>query len=257
MPGRPIVVKVGGSTLGSHDTTLDDIAALSRAGTPVAVVHGGGAAVTAALAASGVTSRFHNGLRVTDEATLGVLISIAAGSINTDLVAHLAAQGAKPVGLTGVDGPVFLCTMDDPELGFVGTIRETRTDLVRLLLDAGHVPVMAPLGVVLGEGQAQPVNLNADTAAGHLAGALEASALVLLTDTPGVRGAEGQIVPALSRAECERLRESGVITGGMLPKVAAALVALDAGVPAVIADGREAGALPAALAGRAGTRLSR
>jgi acetylglutamate kinase len=171
-------------------------------------------------------------------------------------VAQLTARGVRAVGLTGVDGATFVCTMDDPELGFVGSVRETRTDLTGTLLANGYVPVMAPLGVVLSEGAAQPVNLNADTAAGHLAAALQAEALVLLTDTPGVRDGEGRIMPALSRAECGRLGEAGVITGGMLPKVAAALVAVDGGVPAIIADGREAGALTAALAGRAGTRLT-
>src|SRR5439155_17174492 len=118
---RPIVVKVGGSTLGSDDTTLRDIAALQRNGRPTVVVHGGGAAVSKALEASGIAVQFHDGLRVTDPATLAVLISVAAGTINTELVAQLTALGARAVGLTGIDGPTLLCAIARPELGLVGS----------------------------------------------------------------------------------------------------------------------------------------
>ena len=255
--GAPIVVKVGGSTLGSQDTTLADIARLHRDGERLVVVHGGGAAVTKALAESGRQAVFHEGLRVTDAGTLEVLIAVAAGTINTSLVAGLAALGVRAVGLTGIDGPTLLCRVDRPELGFVGAVERVDPALLDALLAGGYLPVMAPVGLLAGPAVAtgQPLNLNADTAAGHVAAGIGARALVLLTDIEGVRDGDGALIPRLTRDRFEELRASGVISGGMLPKIASALVAVDRGVTTVIVDGRRPGALLAALAGSGGTTV--
>jgi acetylglutamate kinase len=196
---------------------------------------------------------------VTDEATLGVLVSVAAGTINADLVAQLGAHGVPAVGLTGADGATLRCRIDDPALGFVGAVEHVDTRLLDGLLGEGFVPVLAPVGV-LAEASGptgQLLNLNADTVAGHIAGALRAKALVLLTDTGGVKDAAGAVVRDLTRSAIDELRAASVISGGMLPKVAAALIAADQGTPAVIADGRAAGTLRAAIAGESGTRIHR
>jgi acetylglutamate kinase len=231
---------------------------MHAAGRGVVLVHGGGAAISKALADSGLPVQFHNGLRVTDPATLSVLVSVAAGSINTELVAQLSGLGARAVGLTGADGPTLLCRRDDPALGLVGAVETADTSLLNTLLTAGFVPVVAPVGILCdgGHATAQLLNLNADTVAGHLAAALSAHTLVLLTDTEGVKDGAGNVVPALDAARINELRAAGAISGGMLPKVAAAMVAVRAGVPAVVADGRVAGTLPAAVAGDSGTRIT-
>ena len=276
----PVVVKIGGSTLGSQDTTLADIAAVWEAGPEMVVVHGGGAAVSAALESSGIPVQFQNGLRVTDAATLDVLVSVAAGRINTSIVSQLAVFGVRPVGLTGVDGPTLFCHQQDPALGLVGTIDYVSVFLLDDLMEMAFLPVVAPLGVLAEPKEGidlsrlreqaderevsidelfdvfpQPLNLNADTAAGHLAVALRAQQFVLLTDTEGVRGESGETLTELDGAAYDRLRAGGTIAGGMVPKVEAALLAARAGIPAVIADGRRPGALQAAMEGSAGTRI--
>jgi len=254
--GGLLVVKVGGSTLGSHDTTLADIARLAQE-RPVVVVHGGGAAVSDVLKRAGHEVRFHNGLRVTDPFTLETLIAVVAGQINTRLVAQLNALGAPAVGLTGVDGGLLGCEAEDPDLGLVGSVVEVRPAVVEALTARGLVPVVAPVGVLQREGEPteQALNLNADTVAGQLAAGVGAEALALLTDIEGVRDATGEVVRQLTGGDIDRLIAEGVISGGMIPKVSAAMVAVQAGLPAVIADGRRAGGLPAALAGEAGTRV--
>lgn len=251
-----LVVKVGGSTLGSHDTTLQDIARLSRE-RPIVVVHGGGAAVSDVLKRAGHEVRFHNGLRVTDEFTLETLIAVVGGQINTQLVAQLNALGAPAVGLTGLDGGLLQCEIQDPDLGLVGSVVEVRPAVVEALTARGLIPVVAPVGVLQRDGKPteQALNLNADTVAGQLASGVGAEELALLTDIEGVRDASGEVARQLTGADIDRLIADGVISGGMIPKVSAAMVAVRAGLPVVIADGRRAGGLPAALAGESGTRV--
>lgn len=248
------VVKIGGSTLGQHDTSLDDIAALHAGGQRVVVVHGGGATISEWLETHGVESRFVRGLRATDAAALEVVVAVLAGLANKRLVAELLGRGALAFGLSGADGALMSARRYDAELGLVGEIVHLDAGALRGAVEGGAVAVLAPIAVeVVGKTiQPQLLNVNADTVAGEVAAALPAERLVFLTDVPGVMGADGVLRPQLSAAEARDLLESGAVTGGMIPKVEAALHAAAAGVPTVVVDGREAGALRTLLAGQPG-----
>ena len=258
-----LVVKIGGSTLGAHDTTLADVVALQRRGLRPVVVHGGGAKISEWLDALGVPTRFERGLRVTDAQTLEVVVAVLAGLVNKQLVAALEAAGGRAAGLSGADGGLFKARRADESLGFVGEIADVDTRPLLDLLDDGLVPVVAPIGLEWRpDGRAsareesptgQLLNINADTAAGAVAAALGARWLVFLTDVPGIRGRDGAALASLSAAESVSLTEAGVIEGGMIPKVRACLHAAAAGCRSVIADGRSEGALAAAIEGGAGT----
>ncbi|GAC1437319.1 MAG: acetylglutamate kinase [Chloroflexota bacterium] len=256
----PLVIKLGGSTLAAQAGMLADVAGLARDGEAIVVVHGGGAAVSAWMERLGLQPRFNNGLRVTDPATLEVVRMVLAGTINQELVAVAAGLGVRAVGLTGLDGGGLLQAKrltSGGDIGLVGEITEVRHEVVTTLLDAGYLPVVAPLGraadAVVDDGSAM-YNINADVAAGAIARALGARAAVFLTDVPGVRGADGTILPHLSAAEAEALIAEGVVHGGMIPKVRACLAALRGARSAVILDGRVAHSLRAwATDGSAGT----
>jgi len=251
--GTAIVVKLGGSTLGEHDTALDDIAALSRGGERVVVVHGGGAEITRWLQIHQIPSHFVDGLRVTDEAALRVVVAVLAGAVNKELVAELGGRGVAAFGLCGADGALLEGEVENAALGRVGAVRWVRPAVLEMLLAAGYVPVVAPIAVE--RGGAGLLNVNADTAAGELAAALPGSLLVFLTDVAGVLDGAGRLVERLTRTEADRLHADGTISSGMIPKVEACLRAADAGSAATIVDGRKAGALRAAVAGEMpGTR---
>jgi len=254
--GEIVVAKIGGSTLGRHDTTLADIVELKRRGMCPVVVHGGGALISEWLTRHNVETRFERGLRVTDEESLRVVVAVLAGLVNKEIVASLAALGENAIGLSGADGGLLRGRVLDPKLGFVGEIVGVDTEPLMALLDRGTTPVIAPIAVQWDSERptGQLLNINADTAAGAIAAALGARRLVFLTDVPGVRAAEGGRASRLPAAEAEGLIESGVIEGGMIPKVQACLTAARGGCECVIADGREEGALLGAVEGRtAGT----
>ena len=240
---RPLVIKVGGSTLGAADTTFHDIAALDRDGANPIVVHGGGAEASRWLDAMGIESRFIDGLRATDERALPVVIAVFAGLVNKRIVSALNAAGARAVGLSGADGRTLECEQRRPELGFVGTPVVAHPEAVLALREAGFVPVISPVGFVPGDGGDQLVNVNADEAAGWIARAVDAREVVFLTDVEGVRGEGGAVLPQLDAATVRDLRERGVVAGGMIPKTDACLLAAGLGVPAHIIDGRVPGAL--------------
>ncbi|HEY5476686.1 MAG TPA: acetylglutamate kinase [Tepidiformaceae bacterium] len=239
----PLVIKIGGSTLGSADSAFRDIASLAKSGQVPIVVHGGGAEASRWLDRMGIVSRFERGLRVTDENVLPVVVAVFAGLVNKRIVAAINAAGATAVGLCGADGRILECSLADPELGFVGEPRRVRTEAIVALRSAGIVPVIGPIGFVPGEAADQLVNVNADTVAGNIAAGLAAESVVFLTDVEGVLGAEGTLRPALTAAEVRALIADGTISGGMIPKVEACLHAVSLGVRAQIVDGRRTGAL--------------
>lgn len=241
----PLVIKIGGSTLGEADSTFRDIGALVRSGVIPVVIHGGGAEASRWLEAMGIPSRFERGLRVTDERVLPVVVAVFAGLVNKRIVAALNAAGAPAAGLSGADGRLLECRLADPALGFVGEPTAVHPAAILALRDAGIVPVISPIGFVPGPASVpdQLVNVNADTVAGNIAAALGAERLVFLTDVEGVRGPDGAILPTLSGAEAARLIADGTISGGMIPKVENCLHAARLGVPAQIVDGRRPGAL--------------
>jgi acetylglutamate kinase len=246
---RVLVAKIGGSTLGSHDTTLEDLVALQERGWRPVVVHGGGAAISEWLKAHDTPTRFVRGLRVTDAASLKVVVAVLGGLINKELVAALNARGGRAIGLSGVDGGLIRVSVQDPELGFVGRIEGINGEMLHQMLDEGYLPVVAPLGVLWQDERSrdQIMNINADTVAGEMALALGASWLVFLTDVPGITGGDGRSLARLSLVEAATLVEEGIVSGGMIPKVEACLRAAAGATHTAIIDGRQPHALVAAL----------
>jgi acetylglutamate kinase len=254
---HPTVVKLGGSTLGAHDTSLRDIAAARRAGTPIVVVHGGGATVSEWLSRAGVEPHFERGLRVTDAATLEVVVAVLAGVVNKQLVAQLAALGAPAVGLSGADAMILQARRYSEELGFVGRIERVNPFPLEELIRLGHLPVIAPIALEIEGSGAQLLNTNADTAAGEIAAALGARELVFLTDVPGVLDTSKRLLTNLNAAEVRALIASGVAAGGMVPKLESAVRACAAGCTTRIVDGTSEGALASVLRGDdVGTAIS-
>jgi len=247
-----VVAKIGGSTLGSHDTALADVVELQGRGLHPVVVHGGGALITEWLARHNVPTRFEGGLRVTDESSLDIVVAVLAGVVNKEIVASLSALGGRAIGLSGADAGILRARTIDEKLGFVGEITGVDSRQLLLLLDDGLIPVIAPIALEW-QGEkptAQLLNINADTAAGAIAAVLQARWLVLLTDVAGVRSVDGEVAPQLSAVDAERFIESGVIEGGMIPKVRSCLTANAAGCESVIVDGREEHALLRTIEGQ-------
>jgi acetylglutamate kinase len=251
-----IVVKVGGSTLGQNDTSLEDIAALQQAGHTLVVVHGGGSAATEWLKTHGVESEFIDGLRVTGADAIDVVVAVFAGLVNKQLVASLNALGARALGLSGVDGGLLPTRQADARLGFVGEVTQVNREPLDALLTAGYMPVISSVGF-WGDAPAKLMNVNADTVAGEIAAAMGAGDLIFLTDVAQVRDASGDGLTELRALEIETLIETKAATGGMIPKLRAGARACEAGTRCHIVDGREAHALRAVLDGAmAGTRVT-
>jgi acetylglutamate kinase len=244
------IVKLGGSTLGAHDTSLRDIAAASARGERIVVVHGGGSTISAWLARLGVEATFVRGLRVTDAASLDIVVAVLAGIVNTQLVAELSALGARAIGLTGADDRMLRARRYDDDLGFVGKIEAVDVRPLVDLLDRGYLPVVAPIAIETSG--TRLLNTNADTAAGEIAAALHARILVFLTDVDAVLDAEMRSLAHLSPAEASALIASGAAAGGMIPKLEAAIRAAGAGCQTRIVNGTTAGALAHVLADEAG-----
>jgi acetylglutamate kinase len=256
-----LVVKYGGNAMGGgSDDFIAECADLVREGRQIVLVHGGGPQIDAALRRAGVADRRVAGLRVTDVATLDITEQVLCGQVNKALVRAFAAHGVPAVGISGQDGGCIIAEpiapVDGISLGFVGEVRLVETRLIHCLLDGGFVPVIAPLG--LSADASARYNLNADTAAGAIAGALKADPYVVVTDVPSVRRdphdpASG--IDALSLAEARALLEAGAFDGGMRPKMLAVFAALEGGASrAVIAGGERA--LQKALRGE-GTTVTR
>ncbi len=243
-------MKLGGSTLGAHDTSLRDIAAARRDGSAIVIVHGGGAAISAWLARTGVEPRFVRGLRVTDEATLEVVVAVLAGLVNKRLVGELSALGAPAIGISGADSMILQAHRYDDDLGYVGAIHRVNPYPVEELLQRGYLPVIAPIGVDTDAGQL--LNTNADTAAGELAAALHAAQLIFLTDVPAVLDARREPIERLAPPQATALIASGAAAGGMIPKLEAAVRAASEGCATRIIDGTQPGAVARVIAGEPG-----
>lgn len=252
--GRTFVVKIGGAAL--DDLALrtrfaQDVVLLSWVGIELVVVHGGGVQVTSLLDRLGLEASFVHGMRVTDQATLEVVEMVLGGRLNKELVRLVQQLGGRAVGLTGVDGGLVRSRRieGEPDLGLVGEVVQVdRSVIDRLLPDA--IPIIAPIAP---DADGQVLNINADPFAAALAVALGAEKLVLLTDVPGVRDQNDQLIPSLTVEAARRLIDSGVVGGGMIPKVENALRAVEWGVKKVhIIDGRLEHALLLEIFTRAG-----
>ena len=248
---KPYVIKIGGSTLGRHDTTLEDLVTLQKRGVPLVVVHGGGSRVTEWLKRQGTETGFIDGVRVTDEKSLEMVAAVLGGLVNTDLVAYINKIGGLAVGMTGVDGRILECKVTDPAIGYAGKVVKVNTIGIKALLKAGLILMLAPPGA---KSPDEPldipyVNINGDDIAGKIARAMEAEKLVFLTDVAGIRDSEGDFIAHLSPDDARELIENRVISKGMIPKTEAALIAIETGCEVMIADGRVPHALIDAIDG--------
>ncbi|AQS42365.1 MAG: Acetylglutamate kinase [Candidatus Tokpelaia hoelldobleri] len=244
---KTVVVKYGGHAMGDPELArafARDIALLKQSGINPIVVHGGGPQIATMLNKLGLESRFENGLRVTDAKTVEVVEMVLAGSINKDIVAMINAEGEWAIGLCGKDGNMVFAekarkTVIDPDsniervldLGFVGEPVEVDRTLLDLLARSEMIPVIAP--VAPGR-DGHTYNINADTFAGAIAGALKAERLLFLTDVAGVLDSEGKLLKELTVAQAQALIADGTITGGMIPKVETCIAAIKRGVEGVV-----------------------
>ena len=237
--GKTVVVKYGGHAMGAGgETFARDIVLLRQVGINPIVVHGGGPQINRMLERLGIESRFINGLRVTDAETMEVVEMVLVGTINSQIVTSINAEGGRAIGLTGGDGNFLRARKltGGGELGFVGQPEQIDVGVLVGFEKAGMIPVIAPIGE--GEG-GQSYNINADTVAGAVAAAAKAARFLLLTDVEGVLDADKKLISELSASEARRMIADGTISGGMIPKVETCLDAVDNGVEAaVILDGR-------------------
>jgi acetylglutamate kinase len=238
--GAIVVVKFGGNAMGDAEAMAEfarDVVLMRQVGVNPVVVHGGGPMINDLLSRLGIKSEFVRGKRVTDKATVEVVEMVLTGLVNKRIVQAIMDEGGRAVGLSGKDDDLMVCEADDPELGFVGRPIEMNVQVLRDLFTAGIIPVVAP--VATGMDPLETFNVNGDTAAGAIAGALKADRLLLLTDVPGVKDASGEIVTQLSPDQVKAMIADGTISGGMIPKTETALKAIEDGVRAVvILDGR-------------------
>jgi acetylglutamate kinase len=241
-----IVVKIGGSTLGQHDTTLEDLVLLQKKGVDIVVVHGGGKIITEWLTRLGASTQFVRGERVTDKTGLDIATAVLCGLVNKDLVANINNLGGKAIGLSGVDGSLLMGDIKNPELGFVGNISQVNSELIGLFLRSKYIPVIASISLNCHPSCGQDsllMNVNADAAAGEIAASLGAAKLVFLTDIAGVCDKSGKVLPLLTVREAAEAIASGIASGGMIPKIRAGIRALEGSGETRIIDGRQPHAL--------------
>jgi len=244
---RVTVVKIGGATLGSHDTALADIVELQQRGIPLVVVHGGAKVVTNWLERQGVTTRFVRGERITDKTALEMVAAVLGGLVNKEIVAAINDLGGRSVGISGIDGALIQSRIRDSEMGYVGNVVKVNTALLDTLLGSGFVPIVSPLSLHSfdrPDGTPLMLNVNGDTVAGEIAAAVGAEMLIFLTDVTGISDNSGRFFPELTADEAESLMTSGVASGGMIPKIKACLRALsNSSTACIIMDGRKPHAL--------------
>lgn len=237
--GATVVIKLGGHAMGSDEAMQSfarDVVLMQQVGVNPVIVHGGGPMINAMLERLEIKSDFVNGKRVTDQATMDVVEMVLSGKVNNRLVQAINDEGGKAVGLSGKDANLITCNVTDPALGLVGTPSKVDATILRDLHDKRAIPVIAPLGV--GD-EGQTLNINGDTAAGAIAGELNADRLLLLTDVEGVKDKSGNVLTEIDVSAVDGLIKDGTIAGGMIPKTETATGAIKAGVrAAVILDGR-------------------
>ncbi|MBQ7144948.1 MAG: acetylglutamate kinase [Oscillospiraceae bacterium] len=240
--GRVVVVKYGGNAMISEelrDQVAEDIVLLNAVGVKVVLVHGGGPEINELLRRLGKQSEFVNGLRVTDAETMEVVEMTLAGKVNKNLVNLLGLHGGRAIGLSGMDGRLIRASQKNPALGYVGNVTGVNVKPITDLLDLGYIPVISTIGC---DGAGQLYNINGDTAAAHIAGALGAERLFMMTDVPGVlrdKDDPSTLIRHLTVSEAVELFKENVIAGGMIPKVDCCIAAINYGVRSVvILDGR-------------------
>lgn len=234
--GKYVVAKYGGNAMTDPQlkkSVMQDILLLQLVGVKVILVHGGGPEISAMLKKLSIESHFENGLRVTDDDTMEVVQMVLAGKVNKSLAADLSALGGRAVGLCGIDGGLIKVHQKNEKLGHVGEIDEINTKILDDLLDGGFVPVISSIGI---DDDGNPYNINADTAAAKIAAALHAESMVVMSNINGVlrdKDDENSLISQMSLADAEELKKSGIIAGGMIPKVDCCTNAVKEGVKKV------------------------
>ena len=240
--GKVVVVKYGGNAMINEELkqqVMEDIVLLWLIGVKVVLVHGGGPEITDMMNKLGKKSEFVDGLRVTDEETIEIVQMVLTGKVNKSLVNLLEMKGGNAIGLSGTDARLIEASMKDERLGFVGDVTKINIDPVTGLLEGGYIPVISTIGC---DKEGNVYNINGDTAAAHIAGALEAERLIMMTDIDGIledMDDPDTLIPELTISEAQMLYEKGIISGGMIPKVDCCIEAINKGVKnVVILDGR-------------------
>ncbi len=240
--GKIVVVKYGGNAMVNEQLkqqVMEDIVLLWLIGVKVVLVHGGGPEISELMKKLGKQPQFVDGLRVTDQETVDIVQMVLAGKVNKTLVNLLEMKGGRAVGLSGMDGRLIEAKMKDERLGFVGEVTKIHISPVTDLLDKGYIPVVSTVGC---DRKGNAYNINGDTAAAHIAGALNAERLIMMTDIAGIlrdKDDPSTLIPEITLSKAKELYASGVISGGMIPKVDCCVTALHAGVKnVVIMDGR-------------------
>ena len=240
--GKVVVIKYGGNAMINEQLkqqVMEDIVLLWLIGVKVVLVHGGGPEINDTMKKLGKEAQFVNGLRVTDKETVDIVQMVLAGKINKTLVNLIQMKGGHAVGLSGIDGGILEARMKDEALGYVGTVTKVRPQPINDILEKGYIPVVS---TVASDRMGNTYNINGDTAAARIAGALNAERLIMMTDISGVlrdKDDPSTLIPHITVAEAKELYDSGVISGGMIPKVDCCIDALEHGVDnVVIMDGR-------------------
>ena len=240
--GKIVVIKYGGNAMINEDLkqqVMEDIALLWLIGVKVVLIHGGGPEISETMKKFGKKSEFVNGLRVTDKETVDIVQMVLAGKVNKTLVNLLQMKGGHAVGLSGIDGGILEATMKDEALGYVGEVTKIRTRPITDLLEKNYIPVIS---TIASDRQGNTFNINGDTAAASIAGALGAERLIMMTDIAGLlrdKDDPSTLIPAVTVSEAKQLFEEGIISGGMIPKVDCCIEAIEKGVRhVVIMDGR-------------------
>ena len=238
------VIKIGGSTLGEGDSTFEDIVTLFKKGWKIILVHGGGKEISNWINKQGIEPQFLDGLRVT----------VLSGKINAEIVSEFQNLGVNAVGISGSSG-ILKANKLDEKLGFVGEIVSCDTNLLNNLLDNGFLPIISPMALA-NDSVNQIYNTNADTAAGVIARELSADNIIFQTDVPGVFDSNRRVIPQMTKNQALDLIQSGIVQGGMIPKIKSCIDALNSVNVGRIIDGRDSGALLSAFTnGNIGTRI--
>lgn len=240
--GKIVVIKYGGNAMINEQLkqqVMEDITLLWLIGVKVVLVHGGGPEISETMKRLGKQAQFVNGLRVTDKETVDIVQMVLAGKVNKTLVNLLQMKGGHAVGVSGIDGGIIEAAMKDEALGYVGKITRIRPQPITDLLEKNYIPVVS---TVASDRQGNTYNINGDTAAAFIAGALNAERLIMMTDIAGIlrdKDDPNTLIPALTVSEARKLFDEGVISGGMIPKVDCCIEAIEKGVRhVVIMDGR-------------------
>ncbi|MBE5743738.1 MAG: acetylglutamate kinase [Clostridiales bacterium] len=240
--GKTVVVKYGGNAMVNEhlkEQVMEDVVLLSLIGVKVVLVHGGGPEINEMMDKLGKKPQFIDGLRVTDKETVDIVQMVLAGKVNKSLVTHLESKGGNAMGISGIDGGLIKATIKDEKLGYVGRITDVNVTPINDLLGKGYIPVIS---TVASDQDGNVYNINGDTAAARIAGALNAERLIMMTDIAGVlkdKDDPSTLIPHITVAEAQELKKQGVISGGMIPKVDCCIDAIGHGVKnVVIMDGR-------------------